>query len=349
MSTNLDMQRIDEIDFLKGFLIVLVISFHLVYISDLHPYVKRVVYTFHMPGFLFISGYLMNIHRRWQAIMRTMLRYAVPYLLMESGYIMMASVLPIREHLDRLTVGVFFDRLLLHPLGPYWYLQTLMVCGIIYAAISRLHFLKPISRFILLGIVYYLISDRAGVLSFPCSFYFLAGAMLKHSGLSFTNLFQSSSVAILAFALLAVHPQNLRMETSGGILMTVLVMSAALFVKGHIGVRFRRLMSFLGRKTMPLFLFSPIFTFLCKPFVPCLQFDHTGLIFLLLSLVICVSGSLGVEWIIDKTGLSRYFYATAFIRDNSRLTKIGGFGNQIRRFWSPISAILVDKAWPFQK
>ena len=102
------------------------------------------------------------------------------------------------------------------------------------------------------------------------------------------------------------------MDTSGGILMTILVMSAALFVNGHIGVRSRRLMMFLGRKTMPLFLFSPIFTFLCKPFVPFLQFDPTGLTFLLLSLVICISGSLVVEWLMEKIGVSRYFYATVF-------------------------------------
>ena len=327
------MQHIEEIDFLKGFLIVLVISFHLVYIGDLHPYAKRVVYTFHMPGFLFISGYLMNIHRRWMAFMRTMLHYAVPYLLMEGCYIMMASVLPIREHLDSLTVGVFFDRLLLHPLGPYWYLQTLIVCGMAYAAISRLHFLKPVSRFVLLGIIYFLISEWAGILSFACSMYFLAGVMLRYSGLSFTDLFQSSSVAILAFILLAIHPQNLQADTSGGVLMTMLVMSAALFVNGCIGVRPRRLISFLGRRTMPLFLFSPIFTFLCKPLVPFFLFDHTGLTFLLMSLGICILGSLGVEWLMDRIGLSRYFYLKVFIRDNPRLTKIGGFGDQIRRFW----------------
>jgi fucose 4-O-acetylase-like acetyltransferase len=327
------MQRIEEIDFLKGFLIVLVISFHLVYIGDLHLYAKRVVYTFHMPGFLFISGYLMNIRRSWMVVMRIMLHYAVPYVLMESGYIMMASVLPIREHLDDLTVGVFFDKLLLHPLGPYWYLQTLIICGIAYAAISRLHFLKPVSRFVFLGIIYYLISEWAGILTFACSMYFLAGGMLRYSGLSFTHLFQSSSVTILAFVLLAIHPQNLQMDTSGGVLMTMLVMSAALFVNGYIGVRPRRLISFLGRKTMPLFLFSPIFTFLCKPLVPFSLFDRTGLTFLLLSLVICISGSLAVEWLMDKIGLSRYFYATVFLRDNPRLTKIGGFGDQIRRFW----------------
>ncbi len=327
------MQRIEEIDFLKGFLIVLVISFHLVYIGDLHPYAKRVVYTFHMPGFLLLSGYLMNIHIRWMAFMQTMLHYAVPYVLMESGYILMASVLPIREHLDYLTVGDFFDRLLVHPLGPYWYLQTLIICGMAYAAISRLHFLKPVSRFILLCIIYFLISEWAGIISFACSMYFLAGVVLRYGGLSFMDLFQSSSVAILAFILLAIHPQNLQMDTSGGILMTMLVMSAALFVYGYIGVKPRRLISFLGKETMPLFLFSPIFTFLCKPFVPFLLFDPTGLIFLLLSLVICISGSLGVEWLMDRIGLSRYFYVKVFIRDNPCLTKIGGFDDQNRRFW----------------
>lgn len=56
-------QRIDELDFLKGVLIILMISFHLVYFSELHPYVKQVVYTFHMPGFLMMSGFLMNVSK----------------------------------------------------------------------------------------------------------------------------------------------------------------------------------------------------------------------------------------------------------------------------------------------
>lgn len=303
------MQRIGELDFLKGFLIILVISFHLVYIGDSHPYAKQVVYTFHMPGFLLVSGYLINVRKRWKDFMQTMLHYAVPYMLIESGYIVMASVLPIREHLDVLTVGVFFEKLLLHPLGPYWYLQTLMVCGLSYAAISRLEFLKPFSQFILLGITFYLFSYWAGILTFGHTMYFLAGAMLKRSGLSFTTLFQSSSVAIVAFVLLAIHPQNLEMDVVGGILMVVLVISAVFFAYKYIGSRLRQLILFLGRKTMPLFLFSPIFTFICKPLVPLFQFDSTDMLFLSVSLLICISGSLAVEWVLDRTGLSRYFYA----------------------------------------
>lgn len=302
------MQRINELDFLKGFLIILVISFHLVYIGDTHPYAKQIVYTFHMPGFLLISGYLINVNKRWKDFLKTMLHYAIPYLLIESGYIIMASILPIREHLDSITAGVFLDKLLLHPLGPYWYLQTLIICGLSYAVISRMDFMKPATRFILLGIVYYLIS-MLGVLSFGCSMYFLAGAVLRHSNVSFTSLFQSSPLAIVAFALLAIHPQNLRMEQSGGILMVVLIISAALCAYAYIGDKPRRLMMYLGKKSMPLFLFSPIFTFVCKPLVPFLQFDPTSLIFLAISLIICISGSLAVEWLLEKTGLSRYFYA----------------------------------------
>ena len=54
-------RRLQELDFLKGVLIVLVISFHLVFIEQKYPYAKQVVYAFHMPAFLLVSGYLMNI------------------------------------------------------------------------------------------------------------------------------------------------------------------------------------------------------------------------------------------------------------------------------------------------
>ena len=296
-------------DFLKAVFIMLMIAFHLVYFSESYPYAKQVVYTFHVPGFLIISGILMNISKSRKAFARTLLGYAIPYIIIESGYIAMASVLPIREHIDNLTVSIFIDRLLIHPIGPYWYLQTLIICGGVYALVFRLLPMKTISKIILLGIVYFLISDGLGIMTFACSLYFLAGVVVRQSGIPFTNVFQSSSVAIIAFALLAIYPQNLLMEVSGGVLMVFLIISGILFFYKHLNQRACSLFLFIGRKTMPLFLFSPIFTFLCKPLVPLMLFDSTGLIFLLVSLLICISGSLAVEWAMDKTGLSSYFYA----------------------------------------
>ena len=300
--------RIEELDFLKGVFIILMITFHLVYIGDSYPYAKQIVYTFHMPGFLIISGYLMNLDKPWKDFFKTILGYVIPYFIMESGYIAMASQLPIREHIDVLTVGVFADTLLLHPIGPYWYLQTLIYCGIASMAVTRFVPMKTYSQILLLGIVFYLLSDVLGMMSFACSLYFLAGAALRRSGLSFTEVFQPSAVAILAFALLVIHPQNLLMEQAGGVLIVYMAIVGFLFAYSHIGQKGRLLLLYLGRNTMPLFLFSPIFTFLCKPLVPVLQFEPTGLLFLLVSLVICIVGSLLIESAMKRTGLSRYFY-----------------------------------------
>lgn len=302
-------QRIDELDFLKGVLIILMISFHLVYFSELHPYAKQVVYTFHMPGFLMMSGFLMNVSKPWKAVLLSMLSYAVPYLIMESGYIAMASVLPIREHIDHLTVPVFLDRLLLHPIGPYWYLQTLIICGLLYALVSRLPRLTTVTRLLMLGIAFYILTNCLGIMAFGCTMYFLAGVALKHSNIPFTNVFQPSALSIAAFTLLAMHPCNLQMQTAGGALMVWLIISSLLFIYKYTSGKARVTLLYLGRNSMPLFLFSPIFTFLCKPLVPYLRFDTTGLIFLFLSLIICISGSLCVDWIIRRTGLSQLFYA----------------------------------------
>ena len=124
-------KRISELDFLKCIFILLMIAFHLVYIGDSYPYIKNIVYTFHIPAFLIISGYLMNIEKPLSGFLKTIFWLTVPYLIMESGYIVSASFLPIREHIDNLTLDVFINKLFLKPIGPYWYLHTMIICYIV--------------------------------------------------------------------------------------------------------------------------------------------------------------------------------------------------------------------------
>ena len=105
--TSMSAMRIDELDYLKCIMIVLMISFHLAYFSATYPYGHEVVYTFHMPVFLLISGYLMNMQKTPREFLTTIFWFAVPYVVMESGYTIMASMLPINEHIDHLTPAVF--------------------------------------------------------------------------------------------------------------------------------------------------------------------------------------------------------------------------------------------------
>ena len=63
----------EELDFIKFVFITLMIAFHLTYIGDTYPVAKQLVYTFHMPGFLLVSGYLFNVNKSWAAFRKTML------------------------------------------------------------------------------------------------------------------------------------------------------------------------------------------------------------------------------------------------------------------------------------
>ena len=302
------MKRILELDFLKGILILLVICFHLVYFEQLHPFAKQVVYTFHMPGFLLISGYLMNVGKAPKDFLRTLFWLLIPYIIMESGYIMMASLLPIGEHIDHLTPAVFLDRLCLHPLGPYWYLHALILCGGLYYYIYNNVRVGLVARLILIGLVYYILAHVFGVLSFSSALYFLAGAAIRQSGTDFIAFFRPSKLSVIIFVLLIFFSVTPNQASLGGALIAYTAISSLLFAFDFLTPSPSNFLTFLGRNSLVLYVFSPIFTVLCKQFVPYLQFDPTGLTFLLVSLVFCVGGSLFIAWLMDLTGTSNYFF-----------------------------------------
>ena len=62
--------RSSELDFVKGVLITLMVLFHLSYFVERHVALTEWVYTFHMSGFLVISGLLFNVEKDWHGFGR---------------------------------------------------------------------------------------------------------------------------------------------------------------------------------------------------------------------------------------------------------------------------------------
>ncbi len=298
-TTSQDVNRILEVDFLKGVLILLMIAFHLAWIGDHYPFAKQVVYTFHMPAFLVISGFLMNVHRSLRTFMRSMCRLAVPYVVMESAYIVMAATLPIREHISDLSLRTFCEYLILHPLGPYWYLHTLIICGVVYFIAIRITCLNTLSRLILIGLAYYGLSSVCGIIAFVNAMYFLAGAVVRKSSIPFKRIFQGSSMAFIAAVTIIAQSSELQSSATSGILLTFLINSTFIFAFQLLNVKRCSTLLWLGQNTLPILLFSPIFTYACKWLQPYLLTEPTGILFLSCSLVITASGSLLLGRVLD--------------------------------------------------
>ena len=325
--------RIDELDFLKFVFITLMIAFHLVYIGDAYPVAKRLVYTFHMPGFLLVSGYLFNVNKSWESFWKTMLWIFVPYTIMESGYTMMASLLPIREHIDRLTVGVLVDHIFLHPMGPYWYLHTLMICGICYyiafkkpegrfsSVLKQEKPLLPIKmlslenqvllgRFTLLALFLLLLSYGCGLLSIANAAYFLVGAIVRQAVGNFRLAFPARWWTLGLLLVWCIDPSHYDRASFAGACLVFLVIGSLLWIY-QLGIpqSLRKLFLFIGRNTLPLLLFSPIFTILAKYYQALLlRAEPTGIFFMVVSVILAIAGSYGITWLMDVMGLSRLFF-----------------------------------------
>ncbi len=300
--------RQEHLDFLKAIFIVLMVAFHLVYFSQGYPYIKQIVYTFHMPAFLLISGYLSKSNKSPKSFATSIFWLTIPYLVMESGYVLMASILPINDHVDNLNMALFLRKIFIDPLGPYWFLHTLIICKTICYAVSKTATrLSLLSRSIIIGIIFYLIS-RSGLMTLSYAFYFLAGFALSQSHLRFEDFFKASLWSLPALAILLSRESHLHCHKLSGVLIVYMVISLCLFIFPYLKGKCKESCLFIGRNSLVIYLFSPMFTICCKVLVPLLAFDPTRLMFLVLSLIICICGSFGIAKLLDSCKLSPFLF-----------------------------------------
>lgn len=288
--------RINEVDYLKCVFILLMIAFHLTYIGNSYPYAKQIVYTFHIPGFLLISGYFASISKRPLELFLSMLWIFIPYAIMEAGYTVAASYLPIKDHIEELSLIIVLRNVFVTPLGPYWYLHTLMLCSATYYIVMR----KPsFNGILILCVIFWFYSEVLHIASFANECYFLAGAVIKCCGVSFLRFFRHSWIAVVPILIaMFMYPDCWYRVNIVGVVLVYLVIS--LLLAAYPYIRGKNILLFLGRNTFIIFIFSPIFTVLTKVYQPyIISFDKSGMLFLLISIPFVLIGSFIVARILE--------------------------------------------------
>lgn len=163
-------ERVDYLDELRGFAILLVVLGHIylpfTQLGSLYP-VAEAIYSFHMPLFFFISGYLCEQTNRLDVlgfskfIKKKFIALIVPYLFwLIPGYIMFSS-----GKLEKW--GDLLQRFMFFPNLNIWFLPVLFLMMLLYTiqyfilgksdnTVKRLGFMFTISLLLaLLGIVYH--------------------------------------------------------------------------------------------------------------------------------------------------------------------------------------------------
>ena len=261
-----------------------------------------------MPAFLIISGYLTNVQKDIRSFMKKLLWIFIPYLCMETGYVLMSHILPVRENVPEISSSILLHKIFIKPLGSYWYLHTLIICSLLYYLAFRYTRMKIISQVIILGLGLFAVSYWGGIMVFANAIYFLAGVIIKQSKLPFIRIFQPSLLALVPMILLCCFPDNLNRGILAGITITYLAIIISLYAHSYLSKGISQCSYFIGKNTLVIFLFSPLFTILCKMFLSFLFFEPTGILFMIISVAITVSGCIIIAWSMDKLHFSRFFF-----------------------------------------
>lgn len=304
--------RIEQLDYLKGVFILLMVTFHLSLMETCHPLLRNVVYVFHMPAFLVLSGYVVNMERDCGDFARKMItRLMVPYLAFESLYLLVLYLVgsDINAHnaLNHLDLNLFVNFLSLKPLGPYWYLHTIIICMTVCYLIHHFLHLRGMRALMLSGPALYGLSSVIEGLEWNLVLFFLLGVYIASERKNFFEVIPPSFLAVVPLAVLLASPYDLSRGALSGVAVTILVISFLLACYPRLGI-VSRIMSYLGRNTMAIVIFSPMFTIMTKAWAPTFVFDPTAVSFLVVSLPFVVAGCLGCIWLSDKLHLSQYVF-----------------------------------------
>ena len=290
--------RIEELDYLKGILITLVVLFHLTYFATEYTLAKQFVYTFHMPAFLVLSGWLMNIEAPLPRFGRMITKILLPYIVFESGYIVISALKMVAVSIPELNVSTFLYHFFTSPVGPYWFLHTLIICAVVYKVWHTIFASSTSKQAIAMVLTIWVLAQYVHIISFTSGCFFIAGAILRRSNIHITNVLSPNILALIALAVLCTNSDFFVEESLSGIAIVYVMMSVMLLTHNLSPHFLRTKVCYIGERTLPLYLYSPLFTFLFKAFKLYFSFDPTRFVFAFVATTCCIIGSLCADKVV---------------------------------------------------
>lgn len=254
-------QRNTDIDWIRAILIILMILIHIVSFGNAYPQLKAGILSFMMPTFLIITGYLVNIEKSPKEMGRYLMCLALPYVIMVTGFSVLSYFMPVRDGITELSLSQICEKIFVTSIGPYWFIQTMIICGILYYVSFK-------------GATWGAIRQGKTTMSTTTSLFIFAIVFSCWCCIS---------------SLMWIH-------------------SLINHLQDNVSVRKTEdTLLYMGRNTLPIYLFHPIFTMAAKFYHPLFNWDRSEICFALVTIFIAIAGSIGIAKMMEKTHLAYLF------------------------------------------
>jgi fucose 4-O-acetylase-like acetyltransferase len=304
-------------DWIKGVAIILMVYGHLTHIGKqdyLQNNFVEVIYTFHMPLFLIISGFFVNLKSNLsEAFHKTFRRIMVPYFVFGSLYMLgLMLIRSLNIHTNNsppATMLDFFKILFFQPRGAYWFLHSLIILQASILASRHLTVCcKSNYPFVILAVFFIAMACQLGLLLPRIAVFFLIGLLLRKFSDVIPNALFSGIFLIGLIALIGNNE-----ITVFSLFQVSWVLAILLFLAGLGLVLFQqKIFAFgvwVGRNSLIILCFHAFFIVMFKPLANLfLLIDATGLLYSFVVTLIATFGSIYSARIFDKLKLSKVLF-----------------------------------------
>lgn len=317
-------QRNTDIDWIRAILIILMILIHIVSFGNAYPQLKAGILSFMMPTFLIITGYLVNIEKSPKEMGRYLMCLALPYVIMVTGFSVLSYFMPVRDGITELSLSQICEKIFVTSIGPYWFIQTMIICGILYyvsfkGAIwgtlrqGKTTMSTTTSLFIFATLL--LLLSKTPALSPSAATYYFIGVVLRQCHIGFDRIFRPSPVALLLWINLLGLEEWYDWGTLAIVFSCWCCISSLMWIHSLINHlqdnacvrKTEATLLYMGRNTLPIYLFHPIFTMAAKFYHPLFNWDRSEICFALVTIFIAIAGSIGIAKMMEKTHLAYLF------------------------------------------
>ena len=299
-------KRIQEIDMAKGLLILLMVAFHLGLFNAKYPHACQIVYAFHMSGFLLISGYLFSVNREPKKFLKSIYGIVVPYIAFEIVYLlglgMFGKLIGASNTFDG-GVLTLLSKIAFLPSGTYWYLHTMAICLTVYYIVNR-YVMKGLSGILISSIILYTLSVGIPGFKWGDIIYFIIGILFRNANFEINEKLKSP-ISLLCFVLIIIFANDISRCSIPGIGLTLTFLGFIFDLKDRIPKCISNYISYIGRNSLAIVLFSPLFTVVAKVCAPFFAFDGTRIIGTICCLSMIVTLCLFCAILFDRSSLSR--------------------------------------------
>lgn len=316
-------QRLISPDFIKGIAITLMVYGHITFVGEFSNIQKKIVdiiYTFHMPIFLIISGFFLNFIVNTKLQLVTLIkRIGTPYIIFISIYLISLMIVgkygikttnPAPANFISLIKIIF-----LAPIGAYWFLHSLLIITVVSIIINSIIKNKNVLLFYIFTISIFLLLDLMELVSIRTSLYFILGHLLKE--LTLRKIKIPIFYIFILFPLSFIFYFEKDIKTFSIIeivncftIFCILWSFSNYFEKSS----FVKRISWIGQNTLIILLLHSMILVSLKPLKSIfLTIDYSGISYSLFITITTISLCLLASVIFDKLSISKYLFNTKFL------------------------------------